>query len=146
MRWRRCPSRCPGEPLRLGRQISLSAKNLFNHAVSSLRLVYAIALFLVRDGVNERSVIYPCALQKPRQVRGLGAVIKTWGRRLGEVRPQVLLPYTLSKTKGGWRELGEQAAKEQDRTKLIELTKEIIRLLDEKDARLKHLHAQKPQA
>jgi hypothetical protein len=39
-----------------------------------------------------------------------------------------------------WKELCEQAAKEHDRNKLMELTKEIIRLLDEKDARLKQLH------
>jgi hypothetical protein len=48
-----------------------------------------------------------------------------------------------------WKELCEQAAKEHDRNKLMELTKEIIRLLDEKDARLKQLHQptdQKPQA
>jgi hypothetical protein len=40
-----------------------------------------------------------------------------------------------------WKELFELAAKEQDSTKLMELTKEIIRLLDEKDARLKQLRA-----
>jgi hypothetical protein len=48
-----------------------------------------------------------------------------------------------------WKEVCEQAAKEKDPKKLMELAKEIIRLLDEKDARLKHLHQptepQKPQ-
>jgi hypothetical protein len=38
-----------------------------------------------------------------------------------------------------WKEVCELAAKEQNPTKLMELTKEIIRLLDEKDARLKAL-------
>jgi hypothetical protein len=36
-----------------------------------------------------------------------------------------------------WKELCELAAKEQDSKKLMELTREIIRLLNEKDARLK---------
>jgi len=42
------------------------------------------------------------------------------------------------------------AAKEQDPQKLRELTQEILRLLDEKEARIKALHTptdpQKPQA
>jgi hypothetical protein len=47
-----------------------------------------------------------------------------------------------------WKEVCELAAKEQDPRKLMELTKEIIRLLNEKDARLKRLQPtdQKPQA
>jgi hypothetical protein len=49
-----------------------------------------------------------------------------------------------------WKVLCEQAAKEKDPKKLMELTQEIIRLLNEKDARLKQLHQptdpQKPQA
>jgi hypothetical protein len=48
-----------------------------------------------------------------------------------------------------WKEVCELAAKEQDPKKLMELTREIIRLLDEKDARLKHqpqpTDPQKPQ-
>lgn len=36
-----------------------------------------------------------------------------------------------------WRKLCEQAAIEQDPEKLLELTREINRLLDEKEARLK---------
>ena len=36
-----------------------------------------------------------------------------------------------------WRKLCEQAAVEQDPERLFELTKEITRLLDEKEARLK---------
>ena len=36
-----------------------------------------------------------------------------------------------------WRRLCEQAAVEQDSAKLMELVKEINRLLDEKDQRLK---------
>lgn len=36
-----------------------------------------------------------------------------------------------------WRKLCEQAAVEQDPEKLLELTREINRLLDEKEARLK---------
>jgi hypothetical protein len=39
-----------------------------------------------------------------------------------------------------WLELCELASKEQDPDKLMELTQEIIRLLDEKEARLKNLH------
>jgi hypothetical protein len=39
-----------------------------------------------------------------------------------------------------WMELCALASKEQDPEKLLRLTKEIIRLLDEKDARLKRLH------
>jgi hypothetical protein len=35
-----------------------------------------------------------------------------------------------------WRKLCEQAAVEQDPEKLLELTSEITRLLDEKEARL----------
>jgi hypothetical protein len=42
-----------------------------------------------------------------------------------------------------WRWLCEQAAVEQDSEKLLELTKEIVRLLDEKERRLKG--ARKPQ-
>lgn len=37
-----------------------------------------------------------------------------------------------------WKDLCQQAAMELGPQKLAELTKEIIRLLDEKDARLKH--------
>jgi hypothetical protein len=36
-----------------------------------------------------------------------------------------------------WKVLCERAAKEQDSKKLMQLTQEIIRLLNEKDARLK---------
>ena len=36
-----------------------------------------------------------------------------------------------------WRELCERVIVEQDSKKLLELTREIIRLLDEKEARLK---------
>jgi hypothetical protein len=42
------------------------------------------------------------------------------------------------KDKEHWKELCEQASVEQDSAKLIELTHEIIRLLDEKEDRLKH--------
>jgi hypothetical protein len=48
-----------------------------------------------------------------------------------------------------WREVCALAAKEKDPKKLMELTQEIIRLLNEKDARLKQLRQpidQKPQA
>jgi len=46
-----------------------------------------------------------------------------------------------------WRELCAQAAVERDGEKLLELTKEIIRLLDEKEARLKSPEPnQKPSA
>jgi hypothetical protein len=38
-----------------------------------------------------------------------------------------------------WMELCALAAEEQDPDQLMELTREIIRLLDEKDARLKTL-------
>jgi hypothetical protein len=44
-----------------------------------------------------------------------------------------------------WMELCAHAAKEQDPQKLMELTQEIIRLLDEKDARLKALRTADPQ-
>ena len=37
-----------------------------------------------------------------------------------------------------WRKLCEQAAVEQDPDKLLELAREINRLLDEKEARLKN--------
>ena len=39
-----------------------------------------------------------------------------------------------------WMELCTLAAKEQDPQKLMELTQEIIRLLDKKEARLKAMH------
>ena len=48
-----------------------------------------------------------------------------------------------------WMEVCALAAKEQDPKKLMQLTQEILRLLDEKDARLKRLHQptdQKPQS
>jgi hypothetical protein len=38
-----------------------------------------------------------------------------------------------------WMDLCEQASKEQDPEKLMALTQEIIRVLDEKEARLKDL-------
>jgi hypothetical protein len=41
------------------------------------------------------------------------------------------------KTKERWQEICAQAAIEQDGEKLIELTKEIVRLLEEKEARLR---------
>jgi hypothetical protein len=41
-----------------------------------------------------------------------------------------------------WRELCEQAEKEQDPRKLVELAEEINRLLEEKETRLK----QRPQS
>jgi len=40
-----------------------------------------------------------------------------------------------------WKKLCEQAAVEQDPDKLLELTQEISRLLDEKEARLKGHHS-----
>jgi len=39
-----------------------------------------------------------------------------------------------------WVELCEQAAKEQDPAKLLTLTQEIARLLDEKEQRVKEIH------
>ena len=48
-----------------------------------------------------------------------------------------------SKTKERWLELCEQAAVEQDRVKLLELAKEINRLLQEKENRLAKLHSAK---
>ena len=54
------------------------------------------------------------------------------------------------KNREKWMELCALAAIEQDPQKLIELTHEITRLLDEKEARLKALHTstdpQKPEA
>jgi hypothetical protein len=46
------------------------------------------------------------------------------------------------KTKERWMELCEQAANEQDSEKLIELAKEIDRLLEEKKQRLRTLRSQ----
>jgi hypothetical protein len=43
----------------------------------------------------------------------------------------------IGKTKERWQELCEQAANEQDPKKLMALVKEINRLLEEKQARLK---------
>ena len=43
----------------------------------------------------------------------------------------------IGKEKEHWRQLCERAAVEQDPKKLVELAKEIIRILDEKEARLK---------
>jgi len=51
---------------------------------------------------------------------------------------QLSLPMQ-SKTKERWLELCEQAAVEQDRVKLLELAKEINRLLQEKENRLAKL-------
>ena len=48
------------------------------------------------------------------------------------------------KIKERWEELCAQAAVERDGEKLLELTKEIIRLLEEKEARLKG--CQSPEA
>ena len=42
-----------------------------------------------------------------------------------------------------WRKLCEQAAVEKNPEKLLELTKEINRLLGEKEARLKYYRAEK---
>lgn len=46
--------------------------------------------------------------------------------------------------KGRWTQLCEQAAIEQDSEKLLELVKEINRLLDEKEQRLKKRDAGLP--
>ena len=43
------------------------------------------------------------------------------------------------KDHGRWMELCRQASVEQDPVKLVELVKEINRLLDEKDARLRRV-------
>jgi hypothetical protein len=47
------------------------------------------------------------------------------------------VPAMQGENKERWRELCEQAAVEQDPAKLHELVKEINRLLDEKEVRLK---------
>ena len=44
-----------------------------------------------------------------------------------------------------WMELCRQASVEQDPQKLLKLTAEIIRLLDEKEDRLIHHQANKPE-
>jgi hypothetical protein len=41
-----------------------------------------------------------------------------------------------------WRELCEQAAKEKDANRLMELVREINRMLSEKEERLKNQHQQ----
>jgi hypothetical protein len=43
-----------------------------------------------------------------------------------------------------WQQLCALAAVEQDGEKLLEITKEIIRLLDEKETRLKSTHSPEP--
>jgi len=43
----------------------------------------------------------------------------------------------IGKDKEYWRQLCEQAANEQDPDKLLELAKEIVRILDVKEERLK---------
>lgn len=43
----------------------------------------------------------------------------------------------MSNTKERWQELSEQAAKEQDPQRVLELVQEINRLLEEKEQRLK---------
>ena len=43
----------------------------------------------------------------------------------------------IGKDKERWQQLCEQAANEQDPDKLLELAKEIVRILDEKEERLK---------
>jgi hypothetical protein len=48
----------------------------------------------------------------------------------------------IGKDKEYWRQLCEHAANEQDPNKLLELAKEIVRILDEKEERLRH--ANKP--
>jgi hypothetical protein len=45
-----------------------------------------------------------------------------------------------------WRKLCEQAAVEQDPEKLLELTNEITRLLDEKEARLQQSRVKQESA
>jgi hypothetical protein len=45
-----------------------------------------------------------------------------------------------------WRELCEQAAVEQDPTRLLELTREINRLLEEKEQRLLKSRTPEPAA
>ena len=47
----------------------------------------------------------------------------------------------IGETRERWRQLCAQAAVEQDPAKLLELTEEITRLLDEKEKRLKQLGA-----
>jgi hypothetical protein len=48
------------------------------------------------------------------------------------------------KTKEHWTELCEQAAREQDSDKLLQLVHEINRMLDEKEQRLQREHAISP--
>jgi hypothetical protein len=45
-----------------------------------------------------------------------------------------------------WRMLCEQAATEQDPVRLMELVREINRLLEQKEERLQKQHADKPSA
>jgi hypothetical protein len=65
----------------------------------------------------------------PRARFGASA-ITAWGRLGGW--PQALLNQYFMENQEHSKELCEQAAKEQDPEKLMQLTKEIIRLLDER--------------
>jgi hypothetical protein len=98
--------------------------------------VYATALCLAMNSANDASVIYLPRVRKPRHSPCLGCAT-TWGRfRLGSATP----PSSISKPMENhekWMELCALASKEQDSAKLLALTQEIARLLEEKEQRVK---------
>jgi galactose-1-phosphate uridylyltransferase len=74
-------------------------------------------------------------------IKNLGSVLR------GEVAPSSL-PIIMEDPEH-WKEVCELAAKEQDHQKLMKLTQEILRLLDEKEARLQAIRpptAQSPRS
>ena len=89
------------------------------------------------DSANDASVIYvPRTKAAPLALFGLrddlGAVPSGGGRR-----PQVQFCKTLMENHEKWMELCALASKEQDSAKLLALTQEIVRLLEEKEQRVK---------
>ena len=73
----------------------------------------------------------------------MGTARRPWGRfRLeeGGRPPKFAFDQTAMKNHEKWMELCALAAKEQDPSKLLTLTQEITRLIDEKEQRVKEIH------
>ena len=89
------------------------------------------------NSATDASVIYPpvCTKAAPDAPFGLRG---DWGRfRRRRATPPSSISKTLMENHEKWMELCALASKEQDSAKLLALTQEIARLLEEKERRLK---------
>ena len=99
--------------------------------------VYATALCLAMNSANDPSVIYPSVCTKAAPVAPSGLRDDLGAVPSGGGSPKSAFGQTLMENQEKWMELCALASKEQDSAKLLALTQEIARLLEEKERRLK---------